>query len=126
MQDLLQEAGTEIVALPSPMARAEDYRRRGRRSWTLGQKLAIVKEAEESDDPVELVARRHDMNANHLFMRMERAREGLLGTSCHQGASPRGDSRHLPDFARRSRAGAHISRHARWLLVHWAVEAIRH
>jgi len=79
MPELLQEGGGEIVALPSSTSRAEDFRRRGRRSWTLDQKLAIVREAEESGDPVAVVARRHDMNANHLFAWMDRVRRGTLG-----------------------------------------------
>jgi transposase-like protein len=79
MPKVVQEGGGEIVALPSPTSRAEDYRRRSRRSWTLVQKLAILNEAETCGDPVAVVARRHDMNANHLFMWMDQARRGVLG-----------------------------------------------
>ncbi|MER8930993.1 hypothetical protein [Mesorhizobium sp. M0859] len=35
-----------------------------RRSWTVEQKLAIVREVQESGYPVSVVVR-HDMNANH-------------------------------------------------------------
>jgi transposase-like protein len=52
--------------------------RRTRRSWTTAQKLAIVDEAKGSGDPVSLVARRHGMNANHLFNWMQRERDGTL------------------------------------------------
>ncbi|WP_352997996.1 transposase [Mesorhizobium sp. M1273] len=50
-----------------------------RRSWTVSQKLAIVREVQESGDPVSIVARRHDMNANHLFIWMKQAQQGRLG-----------------------------------------------
>ncbi|CAN7770488.1 transposase [Mesorhizobium sp. LjNodule214] len=56
-------------------------RQRTRRSWTVEQKLAIVREVQESGDPVSFVARRHDMNANHLFIWMKQAQEGRLGRS---------------------------------------------
>jgi transposase-like protein len=82
MQELVSDTsapGGEVISLPPPLSRTEDHRRRRRRSWTLDEKLAIVKEAEASGDPVAVVARRHDMNANHLFMWMERARQGTLG-----------------------------------------------
>lgn len=49
-----------------------------RRSWTLEEKLAIIAEVETSGDPVAVVARRHDMNANHLFNWIDRARAGTL------------------------------------------------
>ena len=77
--DLTPPAGTgEIVHLP-PTLGAEPRNRRRRRSWTAEQKLAIVREAAESGDPVAVVARRHDMNANHLFMWIQQAQEGTLG-----------------------------------------------
>lgn len=84
MRDAVQdggslEAGGEVVVLPRPLPRDNDFRRRNRRSWTLDEKLAIVKEAETSGDPVAVVARRHDMNANHLFTWMDQARRGALG-----------------------------------------------
>nr|WP_274609728.1 transposase [Mesorhizobium sp. 131-3-5] len=56
-------------------------RQRRRRSWTVEQKLAIVREAQESGDPVSVVARRHDMNANHLFIWMKQTQQGRLGRS---------------------------------------------
>lgn len=56
-------------------------RQRTRRSWTVEQKLAIVREVQESGDPVSVVARRHDMNANHLFIWMKQAQQGRLGRS---------------------------------------------
>jgi transposase-like protein len=52
--------------------------RRTRRSWTLQQKLAIVNEAKASAEGVAPVARRHGMNANHLFNWIQRDREGTL------------------------------------------------
>lgn len=67
--------GGEIVLLPSPSA--EPARRR-RRSWTIEQKLAIVREVSTSGDPVAVVARRHDMNANHLFRWIQQAQEDAL------------------------------------------------
>jgi transposase-like protein len=62
------------VALSSQAGMAGERRRR---SWTLEQKLAIVKEAQS--EPVAVVARRHGMNANHLFIWRQKAREGSLG-----------------------------------------------
>jgi transposase-like protein len=59
----------------APMARQT----RQRRSWTLDEKLAIIAEVESSGDPVAVVARRHDMNANHLFNWIDLARAGALG-----------------------------------------------
>ena len=52
--------------------------RRTRRSWTIDEKLAIVNEAKTCGDPIALVARRHGMNANHLFNWMQRERDGTL------------------------------------------------
>nr|WP_192384695.1 transposase [Mesorhizobium silamurunense] len=69
------EASTP-AAVPLPPG-AE--RQRTRRSWTVEQKLAIVHEVQETGDPVSVVARRHDMNANHLFIKQ--AQEGRLGRS---------------------------------------------
>ncbi|MER9119819.1 transposase [Mesorhizobium sp. M0954] len=54
-------------------------RQRTRRSWTVDQKLAIVREVQETGDPVSVVARRHDMNENHLFIWMKQAQQGRLG-----------------------------------------------
>ncbi|MER9826669.1 transposase [Mesorhizobium sp. M0115] len=54
------EAGTS-AALPLPTGAG---RQRTRRSWTVQQKLAIMREEQESGDPVSVLARRHDMNAN--------------------------------------------------------------
>lgn len=69
------EASTS-AALPLPPGAG---RQRTRRSWTVEQKLAIVREVQESGDPVSIVARRHDMNANHLFIWMKQAQQGRLG-----------------------------------------------
>ncbi|MGX5805886.1 transposase [Bradyrhizobium sp. Arg314] len=66
----------KTAALPLP---AGGDRKRVRRSWTVEQKLAIVREVEETGDPVAAVARRHDMNANYLFILKKQAREGRLG-----------------------------------------------
>jgi transposase-like protein len=52
--------------------------KRPRRRWTLGEKLEIVEAAKTSGDPVSVVARRHGMNANHLFNCLQRDREGTL------------------------------------------------
>jgi len=52
--------------------------RRTRRSWTIEEKLAIVHAAKYSGDPVSVVARRHGMNANHLFNWLQRDRDGTL------------------------------------------------
>jgi transposase-like protein len=65
----------EVVALAS----GEAERPRRRRRWTADQKLAIVRETETSGDPVAVVARRYGMNANHLFIWRQKAREGTLG-----------------------------------------------
>ena len=69
------EASTP-AAVPLPTGAG---RQRTRRSWTVEQKLAIVREVQESGDPVAVVARRHDMNANHLHIWMKQARERRLG-----------------------------------------------
>lgn len=68
----------EVLALAGPASAGRRGPRR-RRSWTLDQKLAIVQEVESSGDPVAVVARRHGMNANHLFIWRQKAREGTLG-----------------------------------------------
>ena len=68
----------DIGALSGPPARDCDYRQRSRRSWTIDEKLAIVAEAEASDETVAAVARRHGMNANHLFNWIQRAGDGTL------------------------------------------------
>lgn len=69
----------EVLVLPSAPSGVSERGARRRRSWTVEQKLAIVKEAAESGDPVAVVARRHDMSANHLFMWMQQAQDGALG-----------------------------------------------
>lgn len=67
--------GSRILALAhGPISKA-----RYRRSWSLEEKLAISAEVESSGDPVAVVARRHDMNANHLFNWIDRAKRGMLG-----------------------------------------------
>lgn len=71
-------AGGVPVLASAPPEPSEDYRRRSRRSWTIEEKLAIVAEAEASDETVAAVARRHGMNANHLFNWIQRARDGTL------------------------------------------------
>ncbi|MFC3320439.1 transposase [Mesorhizobium kowhaii] len=71
------EASTS-AALPLPPGAGQQ---RTRRSWTVEQKLAIVLEVQESGDPVSVVARRHDMNANHLFIWIKQAQQGRLGQS---------------------------------------------
>jgi transposase len=48
------------------------------RSWTIDEKLRIVNEAKTCGDSIALVARRHGMNANHLFNWMQRERDGTL------------------------------------------------
>ncbi|MGH7022551.1 MAG: IS66-like element accessory protein TnpA [Caulobacteraceae bacterium] len=53
-------------------------RKRPRRRWTLAEKLAIVQAAKTSGDPVSVVARRHGMNANHLFGWLQQDRDGTL------------------------------------------------
>lgn len=69
------EAGSRILAL----AHDPPSKVRHRRSWSLEEKLAIIGEVESSGDPVAVVARRHDMNANHLFNWIDRAKRGMLG-----------------------------------------------
>lgn len=74
-----RELGGEVLApAVGRETPSEAYRRRRRRSWTPEEKLAIVLEAEASDDPVAEVARRHGMNANHLFNWIQRYRDGTL------------------------------------------------
>ena len=51
---------------------------RSRRRWTIDEKLAIVAAAKTSGDPISVVARRHGMNANHLFNWLQRDRDGTL------------------------------------------------
>jgi transposase-like protein len=79
--------GEASALLSAPPVRGDDYRRRGRRSWTIDEKLAIVAEAEASDETVAAVARRHGMNANHLFNWIQRARDGTLDRRRLGGAS---------------------------------------
>lgn len=76
MEAAASVGGGEIVVLPSAPA---DHPRRRRRSWTIEQKLAIVREVSESGDPVAVVARRHDMNANHLFRWIQQVQDEALG-----------------------------------------------
>jgi len=64
----------EVLALRSPSGG-----RGVRRRWSVDEKLAIVRESEVSGDPVAVVARRHGMNANHLFIWRQKARAGTLG-----------------------------------------------
>lgn len=52
--------------------------RRNRRRWPIEEKLAIVEAAKTSGDPIAVVARRHGMNANHLFNWLQRDRDGTL------------------------------------------------
>ena len=66
----------EVVTLS---AASSAGRPRRRRRWTVDQKLAIVREVEQSGEPVAAVARRYGMNANHLFIWRQKAREGMLG-----------------------------------------------
>ena len=68
----------EVVALGGPAGRSAAGRR-SRRSWTLDEKLAILRDLEVSGDPVSVVARRHGMNANHLFIWRQKQRAGALG-----------------------------------------------
>lgn len=75
--EAVASGGVPVLA-STPPERSGDYRRRSRRSWTIEEKLAIVAEAEASDETVAAVARRHGMNANHLFNWMQRARDGTL------------------------------------------------
>lgn len=60
--------------------------RRSRRRWTIEEKLAIVAAAKTSGDPVAMVARRHGMNANHLFDWLQRDRDGTLDRRAFYGA----------------------------------------
>ena len=59
--------------------------KRTRRSWTIDEKLAIVHAAKFSGDPVSVVARRHAMNANHLFNWLQRDRDGTLDRRAFDG-----------------------------------------
>lgn len=90
-------AGAVTVLAAAPVR--EDPRRRSRRSWTIDQKLAIVKEAQACGDPVAVVARRHDMNANHLFTWIQQAQEGALGRRRSQ-ARPRAEPMDFIDLGR--------------------------
>ena len=69
----------------------EEKKRRKRRSWTIEEKLAIIAEVETSGDPVAVVARRHDMNANHLFNWIDRAKAGTLDRKrgCKPNSQPK-------------------------------------
>ncbi|RUW72801.1 transposase [Mesorhizobium sp. M2A.F.Ca.ET.067.02.1.1] len=81
MKYLAMEPPSRVEAsAPAALAPPTDAgRRQTRRSWTVEQKLAIVGEVQESVDPVAIVARRHDMNANHLHIWMKQAQERRLG-----------------------------------------------
>jgi transposase-like protein len=90
----MRPAGTEVPVYPVVIA-GQTSRVRRRRSWTLEEKLAIIAEVESSGDPVAVVARRHDMNANHLFNWIDRARAGTLDRRARKQAAerrPRPDS----------------------------------
>ncbi|BCH12584.1 hypothetical protein MesoLj131c_68420 (plasmid) [Mesorhizobium sp. 131-3-5] len=76
-----QPSAVEASTSAAPPLPPGAGRQRTRRSWTVEQKLAIVGEVQESGDPVSVVARRHDMNANHLFIWMKQAGQGRLGRS---------------------------------------------
>jgi hypothetical protein len=52
--------------------------KRTRRSWTMDEKRAIVDATKHSGDPVSVVARRHGMNADHLFNWLRPDRDGTL------------------------------------------------
>ena len=60
------------------------------------EKLAIVEEAKTSGDPIALLARRHGMNANHLFNWMQRERDGMLDRRALYGAP--GGPMEFPDL----------------------------
>jgi hypothetical protein len=66
--------GNLVVAAGAGAGQAK----RSRRRWTVEEKLAIVAAAKTSGDPVAVVARRHGMNANHLFEWLRRDRDGTL------------------------------------------------
>lgn len=68
-------SGSSVLALSSDLAGPV----RGRRSWSVEEKLKIIAEVESSGDPVAVVARRHGMNANHLFHWIRGAKQGTLG-----------------------------------------------
>ncbi|WP_051355362.1 transposase [Mesorhizobium erdmanii] len=68
-------------------AAADGWVRRG--SWTVEQKLRIVREVQESGDPVSVVARRHDMNASHLFIWMKQAQKSQKGDWADPSRCPR-------------------------------------
>jgi hypothetical protein len=59
--------------------------KRARRSWTIDEKRAIVDAAKHSGEPVSVVARRHGMNANHLFNWLQRDRDGTLDRQAMYG-----------------------------------------
>ena len=64
--DAREPAGEMLAPSVGRETPTEAYRHRRRRSWTPEEKLAIVLEAEASDDPVAEVARRHGMNARSM------------------------------------------------------------
>ncbi|HEY3888790.1 MAG TPA: transposase [Caulobacteraceae bacterium] len=78
MDDVVGRAGEQSLARLSGPVAAGEGRRRTRRSWTIDEKLEIVREAKTCGDAIALVARRHGMNANHLFNWMQRERDGTL------------------------------------------------
>jgi transposase len=52
---------------------------RSRRRWSVQEKIQIVLETLEGDESVPMVARRHSMNANQLFIWRSQYRRGELG-----------------------------------------------
>lgn len=77
---VMEKSSTEEIGEAAvPSLSASGRRRRKRRRWTVEQKLSIVREAQDSGDPVAVVAQRHDMNANYLFSLMRQVRDGKLG-----------------------------------------------
>ncbi|MGX5806345.1 IS66-like element accessory protein TnpA [Bradyrhizobium sp. Arg314] len=81
MKYLAMEQPSRVEAsTPAALSLPTDAgRQRTRRSWTVEQKLAILGEVQESGDPVAVVARRHDMNSNHLHIWIKQAQERRLG-----------------------------------------------
>lgn len=69
-------AGSIVCSPSGPVSRRKEVGRR--RSWSTEDKLAIVAEVDLPGETVATVARRHDMNADHLLRWMGRAKEGTL------------------------------------------------
>ncbi len=67
------------------MVGAATSAKRARRSWAIDETRAIIDAPKHSGDPVKAAARRHGMNAEHLFSGPQRDGDGTLGRRAANG-----------------------------------------